>query len=104
MCKLVWGLLPFLPFDVPYSVDMGHAYRKIRVHESHQPYQLLCYFNLDDPQWKKNPQVVMQQTLMYGGQQSESILELTIHRAMEEEKKRSKEGGALPKASRQYPW
>ena len=85
MCKLVSGLLPFLLFDVPYSVDIGHAYRKINVHVSHQPYQLLCYFNLDDSQWKENPLIVIQQTLMYGGLQSESILEQSIRKAMEEE-------------------
>ena len=81
MCKLSWGLLPFLLFDVPYSVDIGHAYRKIKVHPSHQPYQLLVYYDLEDSQWKDNPMVVMQQTLMYGGIQSETILELAVRQA-----------------------
>ena len=88
MCKLSWGLLPFLLFDVPYSVDIGHAYRKINVHSSHQPYQLLIYYDLEDPQWKDNPMIVIQQTLMYGGIQSETILELAIRLATSKEQDR----------------
>ena len=42
----------------------------------------MLYFDLEKPQWRDNPLVIMQQKLVYGEFQSESSLDLAIRRAM----------------------
>ena len=78
--KLTSALLSFIMFYLPYSSDISHAYRTIKVHPDHWPYQLLIGFNFDQEDWWNYPVTIVQKTLLYGNIQSQLILELAIRR------------------------
>ena len=78
--KLTSALLSFIMFYLPYSSDISHAYRTIKVHPDHWPYQLLIGFNFDQEDWWNYPVTIVQKNLLYGNIQSQLILELAIRR------------------------
>lgn len=78
---LLWRLQPFLLYQVPFSADIGHAYRRVGEKEELQVFQLLVSFDFTKSDWYNHPIIVRQKTLLYGGILSETILELVIRRA-----------------------
>ena len=58
--KLTSALLSFIMFHLPYSSDISHAYRTIKVHPDHWPYQLLIGFNFDQEDWWNYPVTIVQ--------------------------------------------
>ena len=78
MDRLIRGLIPFLLFDVPYSSDIEHAYKKNNGTRSASTLP-----NTGTFQFQRNG-VNIHKFFLYGGIQSETILELAIRRAVKD--------------------
>ena len=76
--RLISALTSFCLFEVPYSSDIQHEFRTIRIHPDHYPYQLLISFDYTKENCEDYPCTIVQKSLLYGGVQSQLILELAI--------------------------
>ena len=74
----------FFLYKYCYSADISSAYRRIKIEEDHQPFQLVIFFDFTKTNWHLYPIVTLQTGMIFGATQSGTYLDLAIERVAEE--------------------
>ena len=75
-----WCLHAFSLYHIPYSGDVKSAYRRVKVAEDHQWFQLLILFKFSKEDGQNYPLICVQEGLIFGACQAGTFLEICVNR------------------------
>ena len=67
-----------LLYKYAYSSDISSAFRRIKIGNEHQPFQLVVFFDFSKENWEQFPIVTVQTGMIFGAVQSGTYLELAL--------------------------
>merc|ERR1711888_123193 len=74
----LWPLQNFFLFKYAYSVDISSAFRRVKIKENHQPFQLVIFFDFTKENWDQYPIITLQTGMIFGAIQSGTYLDLAL--------------------------